>query len=29
MIDRNGKVRETTFGQTGDLAPKIQILLDE
>ncbi|MYD71126.1 MAG: TlpA family protein disulfide reductase [Acidobacteria bacterium] len=29
LIDRNGKVRETTFGQTGDLAPKIQILLDE
>ena len=29
LIDRNGKLRETTFGQTGDLVPKIQILLDE
>lgn len=29
LIDRNGKLRETTFGQTGDLAPKVQILLDE
>ena len=29
LIDRNGKLRETTFGQTGELAPKVQILLDE
>ena len=29
FIDRNGKLRESTFGQTGDLAPKIQTLLDE
>ena len=29
LIDRNGKLRESTFGQTGDLAPKIQTLLDE
>ena len=29
LIDRNGKLRETTFGQTGELVPKVQILLDE
>ena len=29
FIDRNGKLRESTFGQTGDLATKIQTLLDE
>ncbi len=29
LIDRNGRLRETTFGKPGDLAPKIQILLDE
>ena len=29
LVDRRGTLREITFGQTGDLAPAIQALLDE
>ncbi len=29
LIDKRGNLRESTFGQTGDLVPKIQTLLDE
>lgn len=29
LVDKRGNLRESTFGQTGDLVPKIQALLDE
>ena len=29
LVDKRGTLREITFGQVGDLAPTVQVLLDE